>query len=102
VAIVSEVRLLLGEPAGGSAEYTVLAVLPNNERFLLGQLSGPTPERSNSWATFAAVSRSSGSELHNVPLESHQAISLGSFESVRPLIAVIERVTGNGTTAPRH
>ncbi len=42
VAIVSEVRLLLGEPAGGSADYTVLAVLPNNERFLLGQLSGPT------------------------------------------------------------
>lgn len=42
IATVSEVRLLVGEPAGGSADYTFLAVLPSNERFMLGQLSGPT------------------------------------------------------------
>jgi hypothetical protein len=41
-AIVSEVRLLVGDPAGSSADYTFLAVLPTNERFLIGKLSGPT------------------------------------------------------------
>jgi hypothetical protein len=41
-AIVSEVRLLVGDPAGSSADYSFLAVLPTNERFLIGKLSGPT------------------------------------------------------------
>jgi hypothetical protein len=41
-AIVSEVRLLVGEPAGSPADYAFVAVLPRNERFLIGELSGPT------------------------------------------------------------
>jgi len=41
-AVVSEVRVLVGDPAGSSADYKFLAVLPSNELLLIGELSGPT------------------------------------------------------------
>lgn len=41
-AVASELRVLVGDPAGSSADYKFLAVLPGNELFLIGELSGPT------------------------------------------------------------
>jgi hypothetical protein len=41
-ATVSEVRLLVGEPAGTEAHYSVLGVLPANQRVLIGEFSGPS------------------------------------------------------------
>ena len=39
-AVVSEIRLLLGESTGPSAEYSVVATLPSNELFMVGRVSG--------------------------------------------------------------
>ena len=39
-AAVSEIRLFVGEPTGSSADVSFIAVLPTNERLLIGELSG--------------------------------------------------------------